>query len=263
MNFNPRAPCGARQVCAPSALTRRTNFNPRAPCGARHVFSRRGVVISAISIHAPRAGRDAAEGGRAGWITNFNPRAPCGARQVTDVEVESIAKFQSTRPVRGATPHPPRPRRPHQISIHAPRAGRDLLDLAGYLTFRISIHAPRAGRDGRDRGVSSAQAYFNPRAPCGARPTSTPWPSSWRNFNPRAPCGARPAATKKSAGAFKFQSTRPVRGATRRSTPSPRPSRDFNPRAPCGARPFLDQTGLELGVISIHAPRAGRDCSCP
>ena len=36
MNFNPRAPCGARRgraVCGSSG----SYFNPRAPCGARRV----------------------------------------------------------------------------------------------------------------------------------------------------------------------------------------------------------------------------------
>ena len=77
--------------------------------------------------------------------------------------------FQSTRPVRGATESHQPPREQVYISIHAPRAGRDLLlivsrsgirfqstrpvrgaTLAGYLLplcLQISIHAPRAGRD--------------------------------------------------------------------------------------------------------------------
>ena len=55
----------------------------------------------------------------------------------------------------------------------------------------ISIHAPRAGRDRRPRPPAACQNNFNPRAPCGARPPAS---SAWRElryFNPRAPCGAR------------------------------------------------------------------------
>ena len=82
-------------------------------------------------------------------------------------------EFQSTRPVRGATPaevyctfsytisiHAPRAGRDagrdvvrpgEHISIHAPRAGRDKGLSAQVKELKISIHAPRAGRD-PDRG---------------------------------------------------------------------------------------------------------------
>ncbi len=36
-------------------------------------------------------------------------------------------------------------------------------------------------------------------------------------------------------------------------------SSSFNPRAPCGARPVLDPVLHVSVVVSIHAPRAGRD----
>ena len=79
-DFNPRAPCGARQPCRVrgkgsdafqstrpmrgATFPHRTiknlcpHFNPRAPCGARlyHPFHKL-------------------------LLKNFNPRAPCGARQ--------------------------------------------------------------------------------------------------------------------------------------------------------------------------------------
>ena len=78
--------------------------------------------------------------------------------------------FQSTRPVRGATVDGLIFDNWREISIHAPRAGRDfnlknLLNSDGI----ISIHAPRAGRDPPFFLASSTSAYFNPRAPCGAR----------------------------------------------------------------------------------------------
>ena len=58
------------------------------------------------------------------------------------------AKFQSTRPVRGATEKLRGQNEQLRISIHAPRAGRDRnsLKIIGR-QFDISIHAPRAGRD--------------------------------------------------------------------------------------------------------------------
>ena len=130
------------------------------------------------------------------------------------------------------------------------------------------------------------QFYFNPRAPCGARParrraregfrwisthaplagrdcSSTP-ASRWRrDFNPRAPCGARLSpGLRYYGGRAGFQPTRPLRGATSSRTPS-FTSRTFQP-----TRPLRGATAAPLGAvrpatISTHAPLAGRDCHAP
>ena len=78
----------------------------------------------------------------------FNPRAPCGARLM--------------RPRGGDMTK--------MISIHAPRAGRDLACFRSLSAHGISIHAPRAGRDDTPSARIPASCHFNPRAPCGARP---------------------------------------------------------------------------------------------
>ena len=79
-DFNPRAPCGARPCRRYVLSVYPSDFNPRAPCGARRavsaslrllppfqstrpvwgatVFPRVFLVLLAISIHAPRVGRD-------------------------------------------------------------------------------------------------------------------------------------------------------------------------------------------------------------
>ena len=81
------------------------------------------------------------------------------------------------------------------------------------------------------------------------------------NFNPRAPCGARRISHFKTLrDRTAFQSTRPVRGATTvyRITyailkfQSTRPVRGATGKTPLCHKCF---------VISIHAPRAGRDFS--
>ena len=59
--------------------------------------------LLAVSIHAPREGRDVGLVGGAG--------CPNG--------------FQSTRPVKGATVGEPAPPAEQRVSIHAPREGRD------------------------------------------------------------------------------------------------------------------------------------------
>ena len=188
------------------------------------------------------------------------------------------------------------------ISIHAPRAGRDNSDVVlsyqrqlfqstrpvrgatgeateGLLAaVRISIHAPRAGRDPFGVRNRCRCGYFNPRAPCGARPRRAELLAAFRrNFNPRAPCGARPAEQKTTQPPeMTFQSTRPVRGATGLHATgqawvefqSTRPVRGATQLAALlkfqSTRPVRGATGPALedrdaGEISIHAPRAGRD----
>ena len=171
VNFNPRAPCGARRHRHRRNLRIRY-FNPRAPCGARPSFFLPFLVQFVISIHAPRAGRDfdrpfdmlavpkisihAPRAGRDGldlppWPTapNFNPRAPCGARHF-------LISFQVSGMV---------------ISIHAPRAGRDkekrTVSKAEYV---FQSTRPVRGAT-RNRKVGTAQQRFQSTRPVrGATP---------------------------------------------------------------------------------------------
>ena len=104
---------------------------------------------------------------------------------------------------------------------------------------------------------------FNPRAPCGARPSQQNEPrmsdlfqptcllrgatvcrrpsliSRW-NFNPRAPCGARRANGSMTCVSLRFQPTRPLRGATQ-----------------------MEHSPKGKSTISTHAPLAGRDVGDP
>ena len=257
--FNPRAPCGARRGTRSHRSGSDTGFNPRAPCGARPasafspstwllfqstrpVRGATGVVDDRrrereVSIHAPRAGRDGAVlVDNDGLLVSIHaPRAGRDSGYGTTLAPMSL--FQSTRPVRGATRGLQDQYRRAQVSIHAPRAGRDVegTDQA-YIDQSFNPRAPcgarRAPRPSTRPGIS-----FNPRAPCGARrETRSHRSGSDTGFNPRAPCGARREATFWPLLSSLFQSTRPVRGATRR-------------RRLVGAPP----------VVSIHAPRAGRD----
>ena len=125
------------------------NFNPRAPCGARLDQQILQRDKDYISIHAPRVGRDLCRNFLAVWIANFNPRAPCGARRSLRQFAGWGPKFQSTRPVWGATGGLQVHSQRDYISIHAPRVGRDLTQLPGFSGVDISIHAPRVGRDSK------------------------------------------------------------------------------------------------------------------
>ena len=202
-----------------------------------------------ISIHAPLAGCDIDDlipsannakfqsthpsrgATRAIWIPHswrkyFNPRAPCGARQTGKKEGTTPKKFQSTRPVRGATHFAHPFHKLLLISIHAPRAGRDMRDDSAYSIRRhISIHAPRAGRDviilririeqsafQSTRPVRGATGGWDHRQPgsleisihaprAGRDAASHAWSMGPANFNPRAPCGARPRGPSAAATA--------------------------------------------------------------
>ena len=152
-----------------------------------------GMTADSISIHAPRAGRDNVAHGDEPPQRNFNPRAPCGARPAVSLEGIPLSVFQSTRPVRGATPDP---------------KGR-------LQAVPISIHAPRAGRDATLPLIRSRRSYFNPRAPCGARPGSEPAVCGQGGISIHAPRAGRDTGEVLMASEYEeFQSTRPVRGAT-------------------------------------------------
>ena len=145
-HFNPRTPCGVRQLAA-SALYRGGHFNPRTPCGVRPagdgVMDRQRIFQSThpvwgatgdgglqgglpqISIHAPRVGCDMVIGILNGAIGDFNPRTPCGVRHDMLIEQSNDHEFQSTHPVWGATTPWRLLSQCPRISIHAPRVGCD------------------------------------------------------------------------------------------------------------------------------------------
>ena len=65
---------------------------------------------------------------------------------------QAVIAFQSTRPARGATAVVGQLVGVKVISIHAPREGRDVLQILRAAHEKISIHAPREGRDGYGSG---------------------------------------------------------------------------------------------------------------
>ena len=80
-DFNPRAPCGARQIYGHLSRTEQ-EFQPTRPLrGATMAGWCNGSTSRSISTHAPLAGRDKlTDLGQQSSNSNFNPRAPCGAR---------------------------------------------------------------------------------------------------------------------------------------------------------------------------------------
>ncbi len=163
------APREGRDPRKKSRASGKFGFNPRAPRGARQVTPERRRFLLRVSIHAPREGRDPrlspANAGEAG----FNPRAPRGARRPVGSKSRPPYWFQSTRPARGATSRQRFVKRVSEVSIHAPREGRDRGRLGGAAGRIVSIHAPREGRDiSRSLRLTSGNRFQSTRPARGA-----------------------------------------------------------------------------------------------
>ena len=80
-----------------------------------------------------------------------------------------MSKFQSTRPVWGATHAFGHGLHTLRISIHAPRVGRDVCDVISSLSVSFQSTRPVWGATITGDEGYRAKFHFNPRAPCGAR----------------------------------------------------------------------------------------------
>ena len=184
--------------------------------------------------------------------------------------------------MRGGTQYQTSGGRAARISIHPPRAGRDvaLSRLTAWRLYfnppapcgagrlpprpsnrgrRISIHPPRAGRDLSAGLAEWIYHNFNPPAPCGAgRLCDCRQHDGGDNFNPPAPCGAGRESFIRTLPTIQFQSTRPVRGGTcwRVLCHNGSPISIHPPRA---GRDYGIPRNDVYREISIHPPRAGRD----
>ena len=238
MYFNPRAPCGARRPPCPLCPAG-PYFNPRAPCGARRTARRAILAVRGFQSTRPVWGATPAFAAAHVRQRHFNPRAPCGARL--------------GQTVGGVTYY--------NISIHAPRVGRDDEDdWPRMQAWPISIHAPRVGRDSGRLSLSLPLYLFQSTRPV--------WGATARRI-----CYAKiskisihaPRVGRDAGGCLKRSLILDI------SIHAPRVGRDkpfsavacccrnFNPRAPCGARPHGGSCTQRKVWISIHAPRVGRD----
>ena len=104
----------------------------------------------------------------------------------------------------------------HEISIHAPRTGRDLSDAERVdATLDISIHAPHTGRDIVAERVYFGESKFQSTRPIrGATQPRTIAASSSAEFQSTRPIRGATDLDKQTNNANVFQSTRPIRGAT-------------------------------------------------
>ncbi len=101
-DFNPRSPCGERQVptCRKPFCSR---FQSTLPMRGATLVGYVTGVWEKISIHAPHAGSDIQNISTLVPTYYFNPRSPCGERLDGRKTVTRLVVFQSTLPMRGAT----------------------------------------------------------------------------------------------------------------------------------------------------------------
>ena len=259
LNFNPRAPCGARRDKIANGAVG-SDFNPRAPCGARR------TTVCVILRHV-----------------QFQSTRPLRGATTATVTFLTEDLFQSTRPLRGATVRiVPKDQTIYNFNPRAPWGARHTLPTPTYIVSdfnprapcgarrfpcvlvgirqSISIHAPLAGRD-YQFCLNEYQYYI---------------------FQSTRPLrGATAALRRCNKCILIFQSTRPLRGATlvgtilrhhgRISIHAPLAGRDmahdanyctvrhFNPRAPCGARrSHIGRTAARVYNFNPRAPCGAR-----
>ena len=199
------------------------------------IISTHGI---AISIHAPREGRDHGKYTGSMILADFNPRAPRGARQFVSCIGVILTIFQSTRPARGATRADGKEGMMESIfQSTRPARGATIARPPAAGVLVISIHAPREGRDlCLPESKSKRKGFQSTRPAWGATDAASCRKRECLYFNPRAPRGARRIRALRQRDGLAI------------SIHAPREGRD----EACKAR-------YDALVISIHAPREGRD----
>ena len=217
--------------------------NPRAPCGARRLRLRTPTMI-----------------------LYFNPRAPCGARLLWIAMTVLKSKFQSTRPMRGATIIVSSQTMDFdKFQSTRPMRGATFRGLANnLLCIVISIHAPHAGRDSPRVCKTTLMLSFQSTRPMrGATTKIIKLLIGHINFNPRAPCGARPYVNDNAGLSSSISIHAPHAGRDCFCPFCQKYVQHFNPRAPCGARPALRLSAASSSYFNPRAPCGARpDLRC-
>ena len=217
------------------------------------------LIYVRISIHAPLAGCDGGNTRDTNGQDHFNPRTPCGVRQNPSATSTGSRKFQSTHPLRGATQTPiavnwdyvnfnPRTpcgvrrggltARPCSCEFQSTHPLRGATNFAPNVNARviISIHAPLAGCDRTSAVFFHRPAHFNPRTPCGVRPSAMSSPLVYAVFQSTHPLRGATDDFITSDFINIISIHAPLAGCDARRYRRERYEENFNPRTPCGVR---------------------------
>ena len=160
----PLAGCDSSRSVSVPALVR--PFQSTHPLRGATPAEMQGEHNYIISIHAPLAGCDV--NGRLHTQNSAKFQSTHPLRGATDGRILYVnkIKFQSTHPLRGATALTYDFETTYTISIHAPLAGCDDVDIDDLQDcVDISIHAPLAGCDSRNHAPPCAAAAFQSTHP--------------------------------------------------------------------------------------------------
>ena len=286
-------------------LRNAVDFNSRAPCGARPPRLRSSCPHTAISTHVPHAGHDEEAETKIRQVTNFNSRAPCGARRLPHARLVNRRVFQLTCPMRGTTCADHCGSCNRIISTHVPHAGHDGRVRVGISELsNFNSRAPCGARHCDSDTVAPSNPF---QLTCPMRGTTDDPPAARLvsdisthvphaghdviaeligdtvdHFNSRAPCGARLIKEITQHILNGFQLTCPMRGTTNKfynniatvniSTHVPHAGHDCSYRRPSAFHFSFQLTCPMRGTtwsieyrrgrspISTHVPHAGHDC---
>ena len=213
------------------------NFYPRSPRGERP--DDEGVNEKGYNFYprSPRGERRLAKQRMAGQVWHFYPRSPRGERPELRLFVPGVRSDFYPRSPRGERQPPAEcPRAGHDISIHAPREGSDVVPAAGLpdeghfyprsprgerlsvlhrkLCSRLFLSTLPA-RGATQPAVQGLCAYLiSIHAPREGSDTVTTRCNSWTTpyFYPRSPRGERPKTSSSSSVPWQYFYPRSPRG---------------------------------------------------
>ena len=188
-NFNPRLPCGRRHIpsrcppliadfnprlpCGRRPFQDAEHFNPRLPCGRRLDVRCNYYDDKSFQSTPPLREATSSSVRAISHFCNFNPRLPCGRRRHTYAPFSIRLDFNPRLPCGRRPVYKLHQRCDAQISIHASLAGGDCSSWTFFESISISIHASLAGGDYTRSLAGYRSSHFNPRLPCGRRPSSS------------------------------------------------------------------------------------------
>ena len=151
------------------------NFNPRPPCGGRQIRAYGRACVIMISIHVPRAGDDPSCFLLRASQLRFQATSPVRGTTCSVTPSHSRKLFQSTSPVRGTT-RTRSSQRAFQTNFNPrpPCGGRRSQDSAVFCFILFQSTSPVRGTTSMKRLAKGYQKDFNPRPPCGGRQQKLP-----------------------------------------------------------------------------------------
>ena len=190
-------------------------FNPRAPRGARPALPPLLFLPDLFQSTRPARGATSQVDLWKSWYVGFQSTRPARGATRKGGEEARNRLFQSMRPARGATrAGRARANAAKHFNPRAPRGARPYIPRVVGQAVNISIHAPREGRDMHFPLHTLSMVFQSTRPARGATEVKKQW-LSFGNISIHAP---REGRDLRSATGFQrltlFQSTRPARGAT-------------------------------------------------